>query len=192
MLDSPPFQEFFALGLATASVSLSENTGGRLTLRSFRVRSAADFPDVTEADHLDVAAGVAQRFSGALRGTAVLTMEPEGAFAWSRSVLGSQDGSGSDLDRVIPTFVELGSGLVDNLVAQVAQAMHGRPVELDAGSLCESSRVAIVIGTHPPGDTAVVTLGFDVEFGGAAHAAHMDLLLEPKSLPGDWAGSERA
>ena len=62
--------------------------------------------------------------------------------------------------------------------------MHGRAVDFDAGSLRETSRVAIVIGTHAPGDTVIMTLGFDVEFDGAAHPAHLDLLLEPKSLKG--------
>ena len=50
----------------------------------------------------------------------------------------------------------------------------------------------IVLGTHPPSDTAVVTLGFDVEFGGVAHSAQLDLLLEPKLLPADWAGPQDA
>ena len=192
MHDSPPLQQVFSLGLATASVSFSEDTDGQLTLRSFRVRPAADFPDLAESDHADVVAGVAQRFSGALRGTSVLSMAPESALAWSRSVLETPDGSVIDPERVISTFVGLGSDLVGNLVAAVAQAMHGQPVEFDEASLCESSRVAIVLGTHPPGDTAVVTLGFDVEFGGEAYAAHVDLLLEPKLLPGDWAGPESA
>jgi hypothetical protein len=186
MQDTPPLEHIFALALATASAELTERSGAQLMLRSFCVRSAADFPDVAEAAHLDVAAGVAQRFSGALRGTSVFSMEPEGALAWSRWALGA----GSDPDQVIPTFVALASGILSDLLATAAHAMHGGSVNFDTAGLRESSRVAIVIGTHAPSDTAVVTLGLEVEFDDQAQRAHVDLLLEPKLLPGDWAGPE--
>ena len=115
MQPSPVLEEIFTLGLATASASLSEATGARLTLHSFRVRPAADFPDVAEADHVDVVAGVAQRFGGALRGTSVFTMEPEGALAWSRSVVDA----GSEPQQVISTFLDLSSRVVADLVAKL-------------------------------------------------------------------------
>jgi hypothetical protein len=118
------------------------------------------------------------RFSGALRGTSVFTMEPEGALAWSRSV---GDATGAQL---ITTFIAVVADVVSDLVRASAQAMHGDAVDFDRASLCENSRVAVVIGTHAPGDTAIVTLGFDVEFGGAVYPAQLDLLLEPKLLTG--------
>ncbi len=182
MQQSPALEEIFTLGLATASASLSETTGARLTLHSFRVRPAADFPDVAEADHVDVVAGVAQRFGGALRGTSVFTMEPEGALAWSRSVVDA----GSEPQQVISTFLDLSSRVVADLVAVAARAMYSSEVDFDSPSLRESSRVAIVIGTHAPSDTAVVTLGFDVEFDEGVHRAHVDLLLESKPLAAHW------
>jgi hypothetical protein len=186
MQQPPTMEQIFALGVATASAALSENAGARLTLRSFRIRPAADFPDVAESDHVDVVAGVAQRFSGVLRGTSVFSMDPEGALAWSRSVTDP----GSAPDDVISTFLELCSRVVVDVVGAAAQAMYRSEVAFDAASLRESSRVAIVIGTHAPSDTAVVTLGFDVEFDGAVHGAHIDLLLEPKPLAGHWVGAD--
>ncbi len=185
MHHSPSLEQIFALGLATASALLSEKSSAQLTLRSFRARLAADFPDAGEADHVDVAAGVAQRFRGALRGTSVFTMEPEGALAWARSVEPA-----NEPERVIATFVDLGSRVLGDVVSAVAQAIHDAKVEFDAASLQESSRVAIVIATHAPSDTAVVTLGLDVEFDGVAHTAQLDLLLEPKLLAGYWAVPE--
>ena len=186
MQDNPSLEQIFTLGVATASAELTERTGAQLMLRSFRMRPAAEFPDGSEADHIDVTAGVAQRFGGALRGTSVFSMEPEGALAWSHSVLAAD----SDPAQVIPTFVELAGAILCDLISAAAHAMHGGSVDFDAANLRESSRVAIVLGTHPPSDTAVVTLGLDVEFDGRALPAHVDLLLEPKLLPGDWAGPE--
>jgi hypothetical protein len=186
MQDNPSLEQIFTLAVATASAELTERGGGQLMLRSLRMRPAAEFPDGAEADHIDVTAGVAQRFRGALRGTSVFSMEPEGALAWSGSVL---EGNGS-AERVIPTFIELASGILCDLVTTAAHAMHGGSVDFDVANLRESSRVAIVIGTHAPSDTAVGTLGLDVEFDDQAFPAHVDLLLEPKLLPGDWAGPE--
>ncbi len=194
MHDSPPLEEIFTLALATASALLTEKTGAQLTLSSFCVRPLADFSGASEADHADVVAGVAQRFSGVLRGTSVFTMQPEGALLWSRSAAEPD----SDPDRVLSTFVDLGSRVLEDVVGTAAHAMHGQSmgqsigqsVEFDAATLRENSRVAIVLATHAPSDTAIATLGFDVGFHGAAHAAHVDLLLEPKLLPGHWAGPD--
>ena len=185
MNDSSPLEPIFALGLAAASASLSESTGAQLTPNGFRVRLAADFPDVAEADHVDVVAGVAQRFNGSLRGTAVFTMEPEGALALSRSVADT-----SEPAQVISTFVDLASGVLADLLRTAGQAMHGGPVEFDPASLREDSRVAIVIGTHAPGDTVIATLGLAVELDREAYSAHLDLLFEPKLLAGDWTARE--
>ena len=182
MRTPPSLEQVFTLGLASASALLGEKTGGQLTLRSVRVRPLADFSDVSEADQTDVVAGVAQRFSGALRGTSLFTMEPKGALAWSRSVVGPK----SEPERVITAFVELAGHVLSDLIGTAAQAMHGGQPDFDAASLREDSRVAIVIATHAPSDTVIATLDLEVEFDGVSHAAHVDLLLEPKLLSAHW------
>lgn len=190
MQPTPALEQALSLGVATASALLTEETGGQLNLRSLRVCQEGDFPDVSQADNTEVVAGVALRFDGALRGTGIFTMEPEGALAWSRAVLESagepENDSDSAGDAVIVTFVDLARRVLSSLVGTVGKAVHGLEVEFDAASLRENSRLAIVIGTRAPSDTAVVTLGLEVEFDGAAHAAHVDLLIEPKSLAGHW------
>jgi hypothetical protein len=112
-------------------------------------------------------------------------MEPEGALALSRSIADT-----SEPAQVISTFVDLASGVLADLLRTAGQATHGGPVEFDPASLREDSRVAIVIGTHAPGDTVIATLGLAVELDREAYSAHLDLLFEPKLLAGDWTARE--
>jgi hypothetical protein len=102
----------------------------------------------------------------------LFAMESEDAFA-----LFQQVSEGADL---LATYTELGS----ELVAQAARALAGGAVGTQSGtaSLEENSVISILVGTHAPSDTVIVTLRLELSSrrGEASTPGFVYLLVEPK------------
>jgi len=120
----------------------------------------------------DRVAAVSCALRGGLGGTAVFAMEPEDALAW---VLSS--GSGSD---PLASFVASGECILRQLAESTGET-EPRP-ELAAGALREESLMEILVGTHAPSDTLVLSAQLEVRTETLCLPAAFHLLVAPKQF----------
>jgi hypothetical protein len=124
----------------------------------------------------DVAAGVARRFDGGLRGTAIFAMEPEAALELAR-------GHGPDREPVA-LFTGLGGTILSELLLGATEGLE-RDTELGPARLAESSLMAIMAATHAPSDTLVITMRAQLVVRERdRHDFDVHLMLEPKLVQG--------
>lgn len=126
----------------------------------------------------DLVAGVVVRFHGAFGGTAVLVLDPEDALAWIRC----SPGDGDPIERYLVSAGRLVTGAVTAWGASM-----GVTFDFGAPSLCEDSVVGILLGTHAPSDTLIVSARLAIDVDGAARPGHLHLMVDPKVLE-IWAG----
>ncbi len=122
----------------------------------------------------DLIAGVMLRFQGALCATALLALEPANALAWARAV--------SPCPEPVARFVALGEALLGPVVMSIAGSLDLAETEPGPASLEERPVIEILVGTHAPSDTAILSLVLAIMAGDVCVPARVYLLLEPKLL----------
>lgn len=133
----------------------------------------ADFPIGALVAHDDLVAGVVTRFEGPFGGTAVLALDPEDAFAWVRAT----EGPGDPIERYLEAAGRLVGAAVEGWGASV-----GATLACGTPRLHEDSVVGILLGTHAPSDTGILSVRLSLETPGGACNAYLYLLLDPKVL----------
>ncbi|MCP5041985.1 MAG: hypothetical protein GY944_13230 [bacterium] len=162
-------------GADTCATWLRENhtEDSGLEVRDVRCTTLADLPDRIPCFEGECVAGVASRYSGELRGTALFAMDPEDALAWVRANPRSEDTLGS--------FVRLGDSVQNALVRAIGDGL-GFELESESAELREDSVPLILFGTHAPSDTAVVCISALVAAGDHVMPVQVYLMVEPKLL----------
>jgi hypothetical protein len=145
----------------------------RLELRHVTWCALGQFSERAPSDDEDVIAGAMMRFMGGLSGSALLALEPEDALTWVRT-------STSDVDP-IDRFLELGSQIVRGVVGALAEGWR-RSVEFGVASLEEQPVLAVLLGTHAPLDTVLLSLHLQLVCPEVDAPACLHLLIEPKPL----------
>lgn len=120
----------------------------------------------------DRVAAVSCAIAGWLSGTVVFAMEPEDALAW---VLSSCSG-----DDPLESFVSSGECIVRELVHSTAPTEPS--LDLAAGRLREESLLEILVGTHAPSDTLVLSARLRLRTRQLCHSASFHLLVTPKEF----------
>ena len=118
----------------------------------------------------DRVAGVACNLRGAMFGTALFAMEPEDAFAW---VLSS--GTGGD---PLASYVSGVSEILEALTTATARTLG--VTSLGEAVLREESLMEILIGTHAPSDTLLLSARLKIHAEGMSLPAGFYLLVSPK------------
>ena len=145
----------------------------QITLRRIGVCALAEFSEGAVCNDGGLIAGAVLRFGGMLSGTALLSLEPEDALAWTQSA-----GPGREL---LSTFVALGSEALSAIVRSATERWQIE-THVGEGRLVEDSVVAIMLDTHAPSDTAIVSAGLELRAGDVHVPAYFYLMLEPKPL----------
>ncbi len=186
----PPTVRSLALKLTTPQLdSIRQHLEAGLRTRSPasdaspRVSAAglcllADFPNGALVDSGDLAAGVVRRFGGTVGGTALLALDPEDALAWVQASPGSE----APLER----FLGLASAMVEGAISGWANAI-GTEVDFGEPGLREDSVVGMLLATHAPSDTLILSARIELSPAGGDRVAHLYLMVEPKVLE-LWAG----
>ncbi|MGH0036769.1 MAG: hypothetical protein ACQGVK_17225 [Myxococcota bacterium] len=176
---SPPLKLTTAqLEAIRAQLESGARAGAEVLVPEAALCLLADFPNGALVGHGDITAGVVVRFQGAFGGTAVFALDPEDALAWMRPA--------SARDDLIPAYLDRVAGLVASAVNAWGESMgvafaFGEPV------LHEDSVVGILLGTHAPSDTLILSARLAIDADGAPRPAHLYLMVDPKVLE-VWAG----
>jgi hypothetical protein len=120
----------------------------------------------------DRVAGVSCGLHGSLSGTAVFAMEPEDAFAWMLSSCRGED--------PLESFVASGERIIREFVHSTGPTEPSP--ELAAGSLREESLMEILVGTHAPSDTLVLSARLVLRTTQLRHPGSFHLLVAPKEF----------
>ena len=122
--------------------------------------------------------GALVRIAGPVPGAGLFSVGSEAALQ------GVAEGSASV--SATETFLSLGRCVLEAFASSAVAALLERsePLEIGPASLAEASRPAILLGTHAPGDTVLVSLEIDLVRGPAEETltAFIDFLLEPKRI----------
>jgi hypothetical protein len=180
-------RDSFAAGLESAVVRLGETpaAGTRISLRELSSCTIADLdPErVCGAISPELIAGVSQRLTGRLAGTALFAVDPGDALLWLQREGLQREGAADD---PLARFVAWGSCVLVGVGEALASAWQ---VEIDFGApvLEERPLMAALLATHAPSDTVVLSLqgelAFDVAGGGEIRAPFgVHVLLQPKVL----------
>lgn len=137
----------------------------------------ADFPQGAVAFDADLVAGALARIDGPLCATALLAMAPEDALGWVRGDWG-RDRAGGEIER----FLALAGEVLRDCTAALAQA-EGAVAALDA-TLAEDPVVAILLATHAPSDTLVLSAELLVADGETHRPTFLAWMLDAKGLMG--------
>ena len=150
----------------------------QLSIRSFAVRRYQDFPAAGETPSEQSVTGALVRIAGPVPGAGLFSVGSEAALQ------GVAEGSASV--SATETFLSLGRCVLEAFASSAVAALLERsePLEIGPASLAEASRPAILLGTHAPGDTVLVSLGIDLLRGPGDEtlAVFIDFLLEPKQI----------
>jgi len=139
--------------------------------RSHSVAELGDF-NPTGSDEAWMAC-VLRPFRGDFSGVAILSMDPDEAFAWVLA-----DGPKKD---IVGAFIELGGLVVEGLVA-AGREIVGSSLEPGPARFREDSVTGCLVGTHAPSDTVAVGCVLKVRAGGRDLEARLHVLMEPKSM----------
>lgn len=121
----------------------------------------------------DRVAGLSSSLRGSLFGTALFAMEPEDAFAWVLS-----KGSGPD---PLESYVAAGAQILRAMIQETGVSLNA-PVELGETTLREESLMEILVGTHAPSDTLLVSAKLLLRAAGLTLPASFYVLVAPKQL----------
>ena len=123
--------------------------------------------------------GALVRIAGPVPGAGLFSVGSE------TSLQGVTEG-GSTSVSATEMFLSLGRCVLEAFASSAVAALLERsePPEIGPASLTEASRPAILLGTHAPGDTVLVSLEIDLVRGPAEETltAFIDFLLEPKRI----------
>ena len=166
---------FFAEAAGASEDALAEASGceTEIEVTEIRVTPLAELGERGLLLSEDLVAGVMGRVEGGLPGSLNLVLEPEDALAWAQS-------SGAVADP-IETFVGLGEKVLLGMCDALADVLSAE-VSLCEAALVEHSELAMLIGTHAPSDTLVLSAQLHVVVSGDILMAHTHWLVEPKYL----------
>lgn len=166
---------YLGTGVAHAEEALRQAgvPQAQLALRHFTWSALGQFAERPPRDDDDVIAGAMMRFGGGLSGSALLALDPEDALAWVRAAT-------SDVDP-IDRFLELGSRIMKCVIEALAEGFR-RSVEFSVASLEEQPVLAILLGTHAPLDTVLLSLRLQLTCPEVDAPACLYLLIERKPL----------
>lgn len=133
----------------------------------------ADFPAGALVGIDDIAAGTVVRFQGPFGGTAILTLEPEDALAWVRSAPEPGDPIRGHLER--------SADLLARAVGGWGQSM-GASFSFTEPTLCEDAVAGLLLGTHAPSDTLILSARLVLSIDGRERSAWLYLMVDPKVL----------
>lgn len=163
---------FFAAAAAAGESVISEISGAETEIELLEVRCnpLARFGEEGLQLSEDLVAGVMGRMDGVMPGSYALVLEPEDALVWARTVAGTDP---------LESFVRLGRELLAGIAATLAELMEA-PAALRDGRLVEVSELAMLIQTHAPLDTLVLSLRLQIQWRDERVSAHVHSLIEPK------------
>lgn len=164
---------FFAEAAAAGEACVSELCGveTEIDVAEIRVTPVGEFGELGLLLSEDLVAGVMGRVEGGLPGSLNLVLEPEDALAWAQ--MGS---AGSD---PIAAYVGLGTEVLSGLCVALADVMSTE-VEFCEPRLVESTELGMLVGTHAPSDTLVLSVQLRIDCRGEEIGAHSHWLVEPK------------
>jgi hypothetical protein len=149
----------------------ADDTG--VEVRECHCCSLANFPQGAVCSDDDLIAGVLVRFEGGIAGTALLAMDPQNALDWVQAAGARPD--------PIATYLELGRLLLGEISRELASQFSAE-IELSSASLQENCVGAVLLQTHAPSDTAVISTRFDIAAGDSVLPGYVYVLMEPKPL----------
>jgi len=166
-------QGWIAEGVDRAADELAESHAfdTELTVLQTRCCALGDFGAQEIDGGADWIAGVLRAFRGRVCGTAILSMDPEDALAWSLA----DGGDGPPVEAYLDV-----AGRVLEAIALTAAEAIGVEVELGAARLEEDTVGGCLLRTHAPSDTVVVSSRIEVRAGGQTLPAQLLLVMEPK------------
>jgi hypothetical protein len=165
---------FFAEAVALGESAMAEILGAETEVDVLEVRCTAlgDFGDSGLQLSDDMVAAVMGRIEGAMPGSINLVADPEEALSWSTN---------GGADDPVATFVALGDALLSGVVAGLSEVMES-PAEFCDPGLVEEAELAMLVKTHAPSDTLVISTRLRIEVRDEIITAHSHLLVEPKYL----------
>lgn len=164
---------FFAEAAAAGEACLTEISGCETEVEVAEIRCTpiGEFGELGLLLSDDLVAGVMGRVEGGLPGSLNLVLEPEDALAWAQM--------GSSASDPIETFVSLGHELLSGMCTALAEIMSTE-VALEDVRLVELPELAMLLGTHAPSDTWVLSVQLQIEGREGVFPAHSHWLVEPK------------
>ncbi len=133
----------------------------------------ADFPAGALFADDDCSAAVLARFDGSFCATALLALDPADALRWVRA----HEAATSPLETYRHLANQLLCALVEGMAVGFSCEAQPGPVTFE-----ERSLVAILLGTHAPSDTLVLSARLEIDTPDALVPAHLYLLFDPKRL----------
>jgi len=131
------------------------------------------FPDGALGCDGELVAAAVARVEAPTAGSAVLALDPEHALTWV-----AEAGDGAD---PIARFLAL-SGALLRAATSGLETPLGVRLASGPAALGEDSVVGILLATHAPSDTWVLSARVDLDAGGLRRPAHAYWLLDPKLL----------
>jgi hypothetical protein len=105
-------------------------------------------------------------------GSLNVVLDPEEALVWARACGGTDP---------LETFIGLGRELLGGVTVALAEILEA-PVELRGARLVEEPELAMLVHTHAPPDTRVLSTRLRIRSRNETVSAHSHLLVEPKYL----------
>lgn len=164
---------FFAEAAAVAEVCLSEISGCETEIEVVEIRCTplGEFGERGLLLSDDLVAGVMGRVEGRMPGSLNLVLEPEDALAWAQVGAASAD--------PIEAFVSLGQELLSGMCVELSDVLGSATLLCDA-ELVELPELAMLVGTHAPLDTLVLSSRLRIDCRDEVLTAHSHWLVEPK------------
>ena len=164
-----------AKGARRSSEDLQQRhaTGSRLSVDALSLCPLADFPRGAVCDEGDLVAGAVARFEGRASGTALLAVDPADALAWVRG--------GAPTEDPIARYLELAERVLVGCLGTLAAGIRA-PVALAQPVLVEDSVVGILLATHAPSDTLVLSVQLTLEGTGLRVPVFLYALVDAKLL----------
>ena len=165
---------FLAEAAAEGEVCLADLSGceTEVNVEEVRATALAEFGERGLGLSEDLIAGVVGRLEGVMPGSLSLVLDPDEALLWS------QLGGGSD---PIQTYVSFGRALLQGFVSAFGELLGGEASFVGA-SLAESPELAMLVNTHAPSDTVVLSARLRLDVRDEIFTAVSHLLVEPKYL----------
>ncbi|HPG24454.1 MAG: hypothetical protein H6748_12710 [Spirochaetaceae bacterium] len=167
---------FFAEAVAVGEAALAEIGGceTEIEVHEIRCTALAEFGEQGLVLSDDLTAAVMGRLDGALPGSLALALEPEEALLWAQI-----GGDGDPLE----VFVALGRAVLSGIARSLGE-LRRAAVRFEGGELVEQPELAMLVATHAPSDTLVLSLRLRIGVRDEVLSAVSHLLIEPKYLPG--------
>jgi hypothetical protein len=166
-----PQEELLRESLDHGLADLPDAIGLHAQVAGVHLGTLATLPSAQVCGGGERIAGILVRFSGRLGQVGLFAMEPEEAFELVRHDPGTGD--------PLSWYTAVGRELLRTVALSID--LHGVTQEGDA-SLREDSVIGVLLETHAPSDTAVVSVQLNLSCVGieSTRAAHVYLLADPK------------